>query len=149
MNSIEIDFDVYKKLTNLRETESVTYNDVLRQVLKISTPQNELHSSPINLEIQFNSGSTNKNNWTTKGVTFPAGTEFRGHYQGKIVLGRVESGGLKVNGTRYTSPSAAAGAITSTSVNGWIFWECKKPLEDEWQLIDYLRKKELKSRSFG
>ena len=146
MHSIEIDFDVYKKLTNLRETESVTYNQVLRQVLNLPTSQKEPHFSPINLEIQFNADNTNKDNWTTKGVTFPAGTEFRANYQGKIVFGRVESGGLNVNGTRHTSSSAAAKEITGTSVNGWIFWECKKPQENEWQLINYLRKKEMKSR---
>ena len=33
MTSIEVDFDVYKVLTMKRETESVTYNDVLRKML--------------------------------------------------------------------------------------------------------------------
>ena len=142
MYSIEIDFDVYKKLFLLREAESVTYNDVLRRILDLPTTGNGLHPSPSGNEIPVNSGDAiNKDGWTTKRVTFPVGTEFRADYLGKTVFGKVESGGLNVNGTKYTSPSAAANAVTNTSVNGWIFWECKKPQENEWKLIDSLRKK--------
>lgn len=142
MHSIEIDFDVYKKLFVLREAESVTFNEVLRRVLNLPTTQNGLDFSPSGYEIPVNSGNAiNEDGWTTKRVTFPVGTEFRADYQGKTVFGRVESGGLNVNGTKYTSPSAAANAVTNTSVNGWIFWECKKPQESQWKLINSLRKK--------
>ena len=33
MHTIEIDFDVFKKLTAMRETETMAYNDVLRKML--------------------------------------------------------------------------------------------------------------------
>jgi len=138
MHTIDIDFDVFKKLTVLRETETVSHNDVLRSLLGMATtlpktvpPQT---SSP-QFDPSFESGS-----WTTKGVTFPAGTEFRARYKGENIRGRVEAGALVVNGKRFESPSAAAVAISGNPVNGWVFWECKKPGSTLWQLIKSLRK---------
>jgi hypothetical protein len=138
MHTIEIDFDVFKKLTVMRETEVVSYNDVLRRVLGIgsaspSPPPAKSVSQPIDFPTQ--SGS-----WTSKGVTFPAGTEFRAVYKGETIHGRVEAGALAVNGKRYESPSAAAVAITGNSVNGWVFWECRRPGSTSWQMIKSLRK---------
>ncbi len=37
MPSIDIDFDIYKELTSLRETEDVTYNDVIRELLELKS----------------------------------------------------------------------------------------------------------------
>ena len=126
MNSIEIDFDVFKKLTALRTSENVSYNDVLRELLDLKSARKAMPTQ----EVSSNSGS-----WTTKGVTFPAGTEFRATYKGQTIYGRVESGALAVNGKRFDSPSAAAVAVTGNPVNGWIFWECKVPGRSSWQII--------------
>ncbi|MDA8412240.1 MAG: hypothetical protein M0023_00435 [Desulfobacteraceae bacterium] len=131
MTTIEIDFDVFKELTIRRTTETVTYNDVLREMLGL----NALKASPVITDNSSSAGS-----WTTKGVTFPAGTEFRASYKGQTVTGKVESGMLLVNGKRFDSPSSAAGSITGTMVNGWIFWECRIPGKMNWQLIKSLRK---------
>ena len=35
MHTIEIEFDVFKALTNLRESETVTYNEVIRRLLNL------------------------------------------------------------------------------------------------------------------
>ncbi len=131
MTAIEIDFDVFKELTNRRTTESVTYNDVLRELLGI-------HGLKASAQISDNSPSVGA--WTTKGVTFPSGTEFRASYKGQAISGKVESGGLLVNGKRFDSPSSAAVSITGNMVNGWIFWECRLPGKMTWQLIKSLRK---------
>ena len=130
MNTIEIDFDVFKKLTALRTSENVSYNDVLREVLSLSSARKTIPSQ----EVSPNSGS-----WTTKGVMFPGGTEFPATYKGETINGRVESGALVVNGKRFDSPSAAAVAVTGNPVNGWIFWECKLPGRS-WQIIKSQRK---------
>jgi hypothetical protein len=138
MHTIEIDFDVFKRLTVMRETETVTYNDVLRQALGMASASPipaHAKAEPQSLDWRASSGS-----WTTKGVTFPADTEFRASYRGETIHGRVEAGALAVNGKRYESPSAAAVAITGNSVNGWVFWECKKPGSGSWQMIKSLRK---------
>ena len=131
MNSIEIDFDVFKKLTALRASESMSYNDVLRDVLGLKSARSAMPTQ----EVSPSSGS-----WTTKGVTFPAGTEFRATYKGQTIYGRAESGALAVNGKRFDSPSAAAVAVTGNPVNGWIFWECKIPGRSSWQIIKSHRK---------
>ena len=131
MNTIEVDFDVYKQLTVRRETEDVSYNDVIRELLGLSS------SKTVKLE---NTSGSAHSDWVSKGVRFPVGTEFRAHYKGQMRTGRVENGALVVDGIVYESPSAAAGAITGSAVNGWRFWECKLPNKSSWQLIESLRR---------
>jgi len=131
MTTIEIDFEVFKELTNRRATENVTYNEVIRDLLGLSN----LNTSEAKSILQ-----PSADDWTTKGVTFPAETEFRANYKGHTILGKVESGSLIVNGKRFESPSAAAVSITGNMVNGWIFWECRMPGKTAWQLIKTLRK---------
>jgi hypothetical protein len=131
MMNIEIDFDVFKELTNRRATENITYNDVLRELLGLDP----LKVAGLSSDIAPSTGA-----WTTKGVTFPAGTEFRANYKGQTIFGKVETGFLVVNGKRFDSPSAAAVSITGNMVNGWIFWECRLPGKTSWQIIKTLRK---------
>jgi hypothetical protein len=109
--SIEIDFDVYKALTIRRATPSVTYNDVLREVLGIG-PATKNGGAPVQ----------NGTPWITKGAVFPPGTEFRATYKGKDYQAHVEKGALFFNGTKYSSLSPAAIAITERPTNGWIFF---------------------------
>ncbi len=131
MATIEIDFDVFKELTIRRTTESVTYNDVLRELLGLGV---------VKASAQVPNNTSAAGAWTTKGVTFPAGTEFRATYKGQTISGKVESGSLMINGKSFDSPSSAAGSITGTMVNGWIFWECRLPGNMSWQSIKTLRK---------
>ena len=131
MNTIDVDFEVFKQLTIKRETEEVTYNDVIRDLLGLQTTKGEI--------AQAAKMDTN-NDWVVKNVRFPEGTEFRATYKGRSHLGIVRSGELVVNGQSFNSPSAAAISITENSVNGWKFWECKFPGKSSWRLIETLRK---------
>jgi hypothetical protein len=81
----------------------------------------------------------NIKDWKCKDVVFPAGTQFRANYKGNNYYGVVQNATLVVNGKHYNSPSAAAVSITHNSVNGWIFWECKLPGEENWRIIKSLR----------
>lgn len=132
MMTIEIDFDVFKTLTIRRDSEEVTYNDVLRDLLgldkisKQTTPSDDITPS--------------EGAWITKGVRFPNGTDFRANYKGQTFHGKVQNSFLVVDGKRFDSPSAAAVDITGNSVNGWIFWECRLPGQNTWQMIKSLRK---------
>lgn len=128
MKTIEIDFDVFKELTLRRSTEDTSYNDVLRELLGLGQSPNlpEQVSGP--------------DEWVTKGVRFPSGTEFRASYKGQTYYGKVESGGLVVDCKRFLSPSPAAIHVTGNSVNGWTFWECRIPGKSSWQMINSLRK---------
>lgn len=132
MRTIEVDFDVFKALTLRRPTESVTENDVLREMLGL--PRTSHGSSSAQMP-SVNVVPLEPGAWVSKGVRFPAGTEFRANYKGETHLARVEKGALVLNGQRYDTPSAAAMAITSGPVNGWTFWECRVPGSAAWQMI--------------
>ena len=131
MHTIEVDFEVYKQLTVRRSTEEVSYNDVIRGLLGLEQPKDvpptEVSTLPIG-------------GWVVKGVSFPAGTEFRANYKGQTFTARVEGGNLILKGVKFSSPSAAAISITKTSVNGWRFWECRFPGKSAWQLMESLRR---------
>ena len=125
MPAIEVDFEVYKELIRRRPSEAVSENDVLRQVLGLASQRVSANAS----------SSPAPGEWVTKGVRFPAGTEFRATYKGKIYLARAENGALVLNGRRFDSPSAAAMSITGKPVNGWTFWEGRQPGRTAWQII--------------
>jgi len=137
MYTLEVDFDVYKAIFSRRENESVTENDVLRELLDLGSKKEELQQP---LQSTQPISSETREDWVVKGVCFPNGTEFRSTYRGLPYTGKVQVGALVVNGKRYESPSSAAVAITGGAVNGWRFWECKLPGKFTWQLIDSLRR---------
>lgn len=130
METIEVDFDVYKELIFLRASKDVTFNDVIRSLLR---KNKEASTSRPNAPV------INEDNWYVKGVTFPVGTEFRATYKGKVHMGAVHGGALVVDGKKYHSPSAAARAITNTNLNGWGFWQCRLPGEVQWKDIHTMR----------
>lgn len=130
MPTIEVDFDVFKALTARRPAEDVTENDVLRQLLRLPP-----RTSPAE-----QSDSPGPEDWVTKGVRLPAGTELRATYKGQTYLARITSGALVFDGKRFNSPSAAAMAITRNPVNGWTFWECRLPGQGRWRSLKDLRR---------
>jgi hypothetical protein len=132
MPTIDVDFDVFKALTNRRPSEEVTENEVLRELLHLPR-RNTPNGVP---------ARTAPDDWVTKGVRLVAGTEMRGIYKGQSHLGRVADGGLVLNGKRFNSPSAAAMSVTGHPVNGWTFWEYRPPGEGKWTRLAQLRKKE-------
>jgi hypothetical protein len=134
MHSIDIDFDVYKELTARRESEDVTYNDVLRIILKL--PAKSQKSEPLETPALTKKAALE---WITKGVKFPEGTQFRTTYKGKQYTGKVLLGRLWVEDKTYESLSGAAVAITGNPVNGWRFWECKPPAASTWMPAEVMR----------
>lgn len=129
MVAIDVDFEVFKQLTVRRRAETVTENEVIRELLGLAQTNNERGSA-----------SSTGMAWVSKGVSFAHGTEFRATYKGKQYTGTVKNGALVVNGKRYSSPSAAAVAITRNPVSGWRFWECLPPGATKWKLIADLRR---------
>ena len=125
--TIEIDFDVFKALTNRLPEEASTYNDVLRDVLKLppaTTPP---------LVVNHFGG------WTWKGVTLPNGTELRANYKGRVYKAAIVESQWVQDGETYTSPSAAGFKITQAGLNGWRFWEAKRPGDTDWRMLDQFR----------
>lgn len=81
-----------------------------------------------------------KEAWTTKGVTFPAGTMFRTWYLDRPYWGIVKAGALYIKDQRFTSPSAAAVSFIHRPSNGWDLWECRFPGSKVWKNIGDLRR---------
>jgi hypothetical protein len=129
MPTIQVDFEVFKALTARRPSEDVTENDVLRELLGLKR-RASTSASP---------RDSSSEDWVTKGVRLPPGTELRATYKGQTYLARVGGGALMLDGERFESPSAAAMKITRTPVNGWTFWQCRLPGQTKWQLLKALR----------
>lgn len=132
MTTVDVDFEVFKELTVRRRSEAMTENEVIRELLGLSSPRERSKAQGFEA-----SGGTP---WVSKGVVFPHGTEFRAIYKGQQHTGMVQNGALVLNGKRFSSPSAAAVSITGNPVNGWRFWECLLPGTAKWKTIANLRK---------
>jgi hypothetical protein len=125
---IDVDFEVYKALTSKRATEAVTYNDVIRDLLK-------LKGAVPNTEAQ-----EQRKGLTLKGVFFPDGTQFRATYKGRTYTAEIKDGAWRDSDGRVrNSPSESAAHITGKNWNGWRFWNAKRPGDASWSLIADLR----------
>ena len=130
MPTINIDFHVFKELTRRRQSEEMTENEVIRDLLGLPNAQKEPKYDITQNDIP----------WVSKGVSFPHGSEFRATYKGQTHTATVQNGALVLNGERFLSPSAAAMEITGTTTNGWRFWECLQPGDIQWRPIADFRK---------
>ena len=92
-----------------------------------------------NVELDFPKNPIDGLPWIIDGLAFPKGTEFRGKYKGYFYYGKVSDGALMMNGKEFLSPSAAAITITRSSVDGWLFWDCKPPGASSWINIHTLK----------
>ena len=130
MATIDVDFEVYKALTIRREKEEMTYNDVLRQLLSLGA------------QTKAETVAETSGGLIYKGAEFPEGTQFRATYKGQTYSGAIKGGvWLDEKGKIQNSPSEAAYSITGNHVNGWRFWECRRPSDTNWRPIDSLRPK--------
>lgn len=72
----------------------------------------------------------------------PEGTRCRFTYAGREYRGTVADGGIEIDDMpgRYLSFSAASGAVSNTSRNGWEDWELLIPGNDDWLPAAHWRK---------
>jgi hypothetical protein len=134
--TIEIDFEVHKRIEAARASFSDSPNDVLRKLLQI-----EREDQPVPAPAQ--SGRP----WSGKGVVLPHGTKLKMDYNGVTHSGEIIEGAWVVEGRTFKSPSAAAGGValtrkgTHTSLDGWEYWHVKRPGDARWILSGDLRQK--------
>jgi len=152
MPEITISFEVWKTLTMMRESESQSYDDVIRQLLpkyeSTTKPQSgPLHSnnlsrvsSPEFVKSEFTHQSNPHNLFCCIGGSIPVGTRLRKRWNGITHEGVVCETGIEYRGKMYRSPSTAAGEITRNSVNGWIWWQCQLPGANKWILLNECRR---------
>jgi len=136
LRTIEIDFDVHKIIELERKCFSETPNEVLRRLLKVSG------KSPSSQPQEAKTGRP----WSGKGVTLPHGTELRMDYNGRQYTGTIDNGEWVVEGQRFKSPSAAAGGVAltksgkRTNLDGWNYWQAKRPGDTDWVAIKEMRR---------
>lgn len=134
LRTIEIDFDVHKKIEAERTSFSESPNDVLRRLLRLGNAT------------ATEAAKGRGRSWSGKGVTLPDGTELRMEYNGRRYAGTISDGEWLVEGKRFKSPSAAAGGVavtkdgTHTRLDGWNYWSVKRPGDGDWIAIRTLRR---------
>jgi hypothetical protein len=129
-HTIEIDFDVYKLIENERRGFDDTPLSALRRLLKLP----EL--SPTK-RIELGTGRA----WMQKGVTLDHGTLLRMEYNRRVHEGQIVDGRWLVEGKLYDSPSGAAVGVArtksgkQTALDGWEYWNFKRPGSNLWAPI--------------
>lgn len=135
---IEVDFEVFKALTMLRQSENHTYNEVLRDLLGLQkTLGRQLGDQLGGITAAF--GPKPNTGFASRGLYLPDGTLLRAKYKHRTYEARIEKGKwLFPDDREFASPSGAANAITGTQVNGLRFWEARRPSDTEWRKLDAL-----------
>jgi len=133
MRTIEIDFDVHKRIELERASFAETPNAVLRRLLQINGTASAVTIQP-----------TSGRAWSSENVTLPHGTELRMEYNGRVYKGSLDDGRWLVDGKEFNSPSSAAGvALTKdgrySNLNGWMYWQVKRPGDTDWISLKQLK----------
>ncbi len=140
LRTIEIDFDIHQMIELERKGFDEPEYLALRRLLNLPDSEAGGKSAP---PADAPSGRP----WSGKGVELPHGTELRMEYNGQVFRGYIENGVWVVEGHRAKSPSDAAGSAAMTksgtrpSLNGWIYWEVKRPTDANWRTLKGLRPK--------
>lgn len=133
--TIEIDFDVHKLIENERTGFAESANDALRRLLKLRPRTAKPNKSPV----------SGRRSWSDEGVTLAHGTSIKMSYNGRLHEGEIVDGKWVVGGKTFDSPSGAASGVAITKrgkhtrLDGWIYWEAKRPGENRWARISSLR----------
>jgi hypothetical protein len=138
LRTIEIDFDLHKRIEAARESLSEPEYEILKRLLKIGQAAKPLDTEP----------RATGRPWSGKGVILPHGTQLRMEYNGRSHSGEIVDGQWHVEGGVHGSPSAAAVGVAKnksgepiTSLDGWIYWHAKMPNSSRWVPLSTLRKK--------
>lgn len=142
---IDISLDVFKALTALLEHEGQTHNDVIRDLLQLdSIEEPDPPESPLQQASDLLGKPFGAKGFYSRGLLLPEGTELRARYKQREFYARiVNERWIDEFEQHHTSPSAAATAVTGNSVNGWRFWEAKRPGDRGWRRLDVLASESL------
>ena len=128
MESIKSDYSLHGVLASQPSFNKMNQQDVFQ------VPKN-----PDTVESNSQINPMDDLPWIVDGLAFPNGTEFRGKYKGYFYYGKVSSGALMLGEKPFFSPSEAAVTITRSTVDGWLFWDCKPPGASSWVNIYTLK----------
>jgi len=150
---IEIDFDVHKCIEMERRGFDESDNAVLRRLLGLPELSD---ASPVQPNEVLDALFNDSRPWRGKGVKLPEGTELLLEYQEVKARGIIHNGEWHIEGFEdsFRTPSRAAITIVTKeraeedeiSLNGWIYWQVKRPGDLEWKSLNSLRSKINKRR---
>lgn len=123
MESIMVDFEVWREVTSRRQSKQMTENDVLRSLLGLEKV------SPVD----------EGPGWTWKGVNLPNKSRLKAEYKGREYAAEIVGNEWVQDGKTVSSPSLAANYVTGGSVNGWDFWSVLLPDRTEWLQLSVIR----------
>jgi hypothetical protein len=150
LRQIEIDFDIHQMIELERKGFDEPPYQALRRLLKLGAskgagPLTQPQSAPTASSDAVSVGKP----FYADGVLIPHGSKARMTYARgtQVYEGEFLDGKLVVNGTSYSALSPAASALgitkngTTTSLDGWLYWEAKFPGESTWRKLSELREK--------
>jgi hypothetical protein len=135
MQTIEIDFDVHKRIEMERRGFDEPPNAALRRLLGLNgtaAPPAPPGGRPWR----------GKRRGLLDYVILEHGTALRMSYNGRQHTGQIVDGEWLVEERRYKSPSAAACGVARTkegrrtSLDGWRYWEFRRPGKTNWQRLE-------------
>lgn len=144
MRAIEVSLDVFKELTSRLQHDDHSYDDVIRDLLGLDSPLEaeypvQIPFEPVSEAIARQIGGNGA--FYSRGLRLPNGTKLRSRYKQQEYLAEIRDGQLiGADNNSYSSPSAAANAITGNNVNGLRFWEAQRPGDAAWRRLDSLVK---------
>ncbi len=136
MQTVEIDFDVYKRIQLERHGYDDSENDALRRLLGMGEVQHQIPS------VELLNG---QRSWRDGDVILPHQTDLRMSYGRASHQGQIVDGKWVVAGKVFDTPSGAASGVArtkkgkATRLDGWNYWEVKRPGDREWKALSTLR----------
>ena len=160
MRHISVDFDIHKLIETERKGFDETDNKVLRRLFGL--PEGPMPTSLEDTAKKYNGdrglqssvASYSSKDWQSKGVVLPEGTELRLVHPGAHASGSVQNGTWVIGGYFFNSPSDAAGTLVgkergrTMNLNGWLYWEVRRPDDSDWVLLNSLRDPEKIERRY-
>ena len=153
--TIAVDFDIHKMIEAERASFEETENAVLRRLLGL--PELVVSPHPTS-EVETDGGASSyrpsARSWRGKGVELPEGTALRLAHPRVESSGTIHNGVWIVEGKKFRTPSSAACYVVSEamgrpmSVNGWLYWQVKRPTDSDWKPLNSLRPAEKVDRRY-
>lgn len=138
---IKVTLEVYKKLTSMME-EGQSYDDVIRDLLSMDSLIELERPGFIGVEVgdAFQRSLHGRGSgFISRGLWLPNGTELRARYKQSEYKAKITNDEWVAEDKKtYSSPSAAASAITGTNVNGLRFWQARRPTDTGWRRLEVL-----------
>lgn len=138
---IDVSLDVFKALTERLSYDGQTYSDLIAELLRAeSLVEAEDQSVPDMMDHRVMLKQAERGGFASRKLWLPHGTELRARYKNREYRARIDNNAWldEAGGGPHGSPSAAARAITGTSVNGLRFWEARRPGDRDWIRLDTL-----------